>query len=156
MPNRSKIRARLLLGSFAALVAVQAAPVFAQEAAATEAPDANKAAEDVGADIIVTATKRPTTELQAPVSLTVVSGDALEARGLSTLSDLGAKIPSLNIGTGQPTDSIFVRGVGSGTDRGFEQSVRRTPRCISRRTTRCSSNGSVPTRSPSSRSSAAT
>ena len=117
MQNRSNIRARLLLGSFAALVAVQATPAIAQEAAATEAAD------DAGADIIVTATKRPTTELQAPVSLTVVSGDALEARGLSTLSDLGTKIPSLNIGTGQPTDSIFVRGVGSGTDRGFEQSV---------------------------------
>ena len=116
MQKRSNIRAQLRLGSFAALVAVQPAPGFAQAAATTEAND------DAG-EIVVTATKRPTKELAVPAALSVVSGAALESRGLKSLSDLGSQVPSANIGNGQPTDSISVRGVGSGTDRGFEQSV---------------------------------
>ena len=117
MQKRTTIRARLLLGSFAALAAFQTAPAFAQDTAASEATD-----NDAG-EIIVTATKRPTKELEVPASLTVVSGETLSNRGLNNLSDLGSRIPSLNIGKGQPTDAVFVRGVGSGSDRGFEQSV---------------------------------
>ena len=117
MHKRSNIRARLLLCSFAALAAFQAAPVYAQDA-----PAEAETAEDTG-EIIVTATKRPAKELDVPVSLTVLSGEALESKGLRSLSDLTATVPSVNIGNGQPTDSISVRGVGSGTDRGFEQSV---------------------------------
>ena len=115
MSNRSKVRNRLLSGGFASLRALQAMPVVAQDAAAEEAP--------VEGEIIVTATKRPAKELDVPVSLTVLSGESLESKGLRSLSDLTASVPSLNIGNGQPTDSISVRGVGSGTDRGFEQSV---------------------------------
>ena len=117
MNYRNKIRARLLVGGFAAFALCQSMPVLAQGA-----PAEAETADDAG-EIIVTATKRPTKELAVPAALTVLSGESLESKGLKSLSDLTASVPSVNIGNGQPTDSISVRGVGSGTDRGFEQSV---------------------------------
>lgn len=117
---------RLLISSaIGALISTQAMaqsePVAATPQASNETADAEQ--EGGLAEIVVTATRRPTSEMKTPISLAVVSGAMIEERNLTSLGDLSATVPSLQIGTGQPADAIFIRGIGSGSDRGFEQSV---------------------------------
>lgn len=79
---------------------------------------------DVSLEVIeVTASKRTTSETETPISMNFVSGANIQERGITNLEDISVSIPNMNIGTGQPTDVISVRGMSSGTDRGFEQSV---------------------------------
>ncbi len=74
-------------------------------------------------DIIVTAQKREQRLQDVPVSVSVVSGAAIERANLRTLSDITARLPNVRITPGQSVDSINIRGTGSGSNPGFEQSV---------------------------------
>jgi outer membrane receptor protein involved in Fe transport len=74
-------------------------------------------------EIIVTATKRPVGLQDVPVALSVVTGDKIEAMGIAELEDLALYVPDVHIGKGAVTSLLFIRGVGSGMNPGFEQSV---------------------------------
>ena len=74
-------------------------------------------------EIIVTATKRPVGLQDVPIALSVVAGDKIEAMGMADLEDLALYVPNLHIGEGAITSLLFIRGVGSGMNPGFEQSV---------------------------------
>ena len=74
-------------------------------------------------EIIVTATKRETTVQDIPISIQVVSGDALDNRGITNLEELAVTVPNLEIGNGLTTDSIGIRGIASQSERSIEQSV---------------------------------
>jgi outer membrane receptor protein involved in Fe transport len=74
-------------------------------------------------EVIVTATKRAESTQDIPMSVQAVSGERLEAMAVSELSDLATTIPNFSIGDGVTTNLITMRGVGSGEDRSFEQSV---------------------------------
>jgi len=74
-------------------------------------------------EIIVTATKRPVEMQDAPISLSVVTGDKIEAMGMAELEDLALYVPNVHLGDGAITSLLFIRGVGSGMNPGFEQSV---------------------------------
>lgn len=74
-------------------------------------------------EIVVTATKRETSEMETPLSLEAVSGDDLVQNNIVNLADLTNSIPSVTIGEGLTAGSINVRGMGSGQERGLEQSV---------------------------------
>lgn len=74
-------------------------------------------------EVVVTATKRESTEFDAPLSLEVVTGDQIAEARMVDLGDVAAMIPNLSLGEGQTAQSIFMRGIGSGSDRSFEQSV---------------------------------
>ena len=74
-------------------------------------------------EVIVTATKRAESTQDIPMSVQAVSGERLEAMAISDLSDLATTIPNFSIGDGLTTNLITMRGVGSGEDRSFEQSV---------------------------------
>lgn len=74
-------------------------------------------------EIIVTATKRPVGLQDVPISLSVVTGDKIEAMGMANLEDLVLYVPNVHIGEAAITSLLFIRGVGSGQNRGFEQSV---------------------------------
>lgn len=73
--------------------------------------------------VTITATKRATTETDAPISLEAISGDDILEGGLTDLSDVTTSVPNVNIGEGYTAGSVNIRGLGSGSDRGFEQSV---------------------------------
>ena len=49
--------------------------------------------------------------------------ERLEAMAISELGDLATTIPNFSIGDGVTTNLITMRGMGSGEDRSFEQSV---------------------------------
>lgn len=74
-------------------------------------------------EIIVTATKRPVEMQDAPISLSVVTGDKIEAMGMAELEDLALYVPNVHIGESAIASLLFIRGVGSGMNPGFEQSV---------------------------------
>jgi len=74
-------------------------------------------------EVVVTATKRAESVQDIPMSVQAVSGERLEAMAISELSDLATTIPNFSIGDGVTTNLITMRGMGSGEDRSFEQSV---------------------------------
>lgn len=93
------------------------APVMA--AAQPADPARTDTGEATGEEIIVTAQRRTERAQDVPTALTVLSGEALQAQGISSLADYKRQVPNLNIigsggpGTGQPT----IRGVSTGADR---------------------------------------
>lgn len=74
--------------------------------------------------IIVTARKRAETLLDAPVAITALRGEELEARGATSLAQISALTPGLVAATTPLMDSYYIRGIGSQPQNpGFEQSV---------------------------------
>jgi outer membrane receptor protein involved in Fe transport len=96
-----------------------AAPVLAQGAE----PSALALQEGVPQDIVVTARARNESAQQVPISVAVVSGTAIAKSAVVTLADLSARLPSVKITEAAAGDQLFIRGVGSGLNPGFEQSV---------------------------------
>ena len=98
----------LMLASAAAwpqIACAQQADVATTGTTATDAAERND-------DIIVTAQRRSENVLRVPVSVTVVSGDALRANGINDLSAVTKLTPSLQTGN---DDTFSVRGIGTST-----------------------------------------
>ena len=74
-------------------------------------------------EIIVTATKRSESAQDIPMSIQAVTGDTLESQGITDLEGLSESIPNFYVGLGTLGPQIGMRGMGSGNNRGFEQSV---------------------------------
>ena len=115
-----KRSARLLLIGCAAVPLAWTVPAFAQEEEATAAVPET---EDATGDIIVTARKRSESLTTAPLSISAVAGESLAQQGVTNLEQLSSSIPNVQIGRSPQTASINIRGIGSGGNRGFEQSV---------------------------------
>lgn len=96
--------------SMAAVLTAQGA--FAQEGPAT----AEKPARNSDDEIVVTATKVPTTLQDTPIAITAVTSDTLETRGLTNTADLGKIVPNADFhkaeGVYGPAVTVFLRGVG--------------------------------------------
>ncbi|WNC73880.1 TonB-dependent receptor [Thalassotalea psychrophila] len=73
--------------------------------------------------IQVTATKRTESIQDVPMSITAINGDKIEKAGIDDLSEMSGYIPNLTISEGAINTNIYMRGVGSGINRAFEQSV---------------------------------
>ena len=74
-------------------------------------------------EVIVTATKRAAGMQDVPIALSVMSGERIAEQGIGSLEDLAVFMPNVHIAEGSSSDSIFIRGIGSGINFGFEQSV---------------------------------
>jgi outer membrane receptor protein involved in Fe transport len=74
-------------------------------------------------EVLVTARKREESLMDAPVALTAVQGEYMDRAGITNLEQLSAQVPGLQVGRALQTSSIFIRGIGSGFNKGFEQSV---------------------------------
>ena len=74
-------------------------------------------------EVIITARKREETLMDAPLAVTAVGGDAMNKEGITNMEQLSSKVPGLQVGRGAQTSSIFIRGVGSGINKAFEQSA---------------------------------
>ncbi len=105
-------RVRIGLASLLASTALCASPAFAQDA---PSPDG---VAQVG-DVIVTAQKREERASETPLSLSVLTGEALQATGASQLADFAATVPGLSFtsnGVGQ--GQVNLRGVTTGLNVG--------------------------------------
>ena len=81
-------------------------------------PAAVQAAEGFSLEeVIVTAQKREESLQDTPISITAFGEEALTQQGISDVSDLQGKVPSLNMTpfpTQNTTPRMFIRGVGAG------------------------------------------
>lgn len=74
-------------------------------------------------EVIVTAQKREQSLQDVPVSVSVMAGAAIAESGITNLDELSTHVPNLSISEGSQTTAITMRGLGSGINQGFEQSV---------------------------------
>jgi outer membrane receptor protein involved in Fe transport len=79
-------------------------------------------AEDIE-EIVITATKRAQSLQEVSAAVTVFDGAVLEAVSINNLARLTEFTPSVMMSEAQAATNIFIRGVGSGQNYGFEQSV---------------------------------
>lgn len=110
--------------SFAVLFAASAlaTPGIASAQDAASAESANK---DQGGleEIIVTAQKRAEGLSDVPISISAVSGKQVESYGQTNLEQISSSVPNLKITQTAIANRIAIRGIASGDNKGFEQSV---------------------------------
>jgi iron complex outermembrane recepter protein len=105
---RSRLLGNTVLSTLVAAVAVSAPPALAQDGDREAAAPTN--------EIVVTAQLREQNVQDIPLSITAVSGEMLEQRSQTTLTDIAAQMPSLLLQrnpSGQGNSiRVFIRGVG--------------------------------------------
>ena len=74
-------------------------------------------------EVIVTAQLRQESIQDVSVSVNVLSADKIAEAGLSKIEDLQAYVPNLTMSETGIGTNIYMRGIGSGINQGFEQSV---------------------------------
>ena len=74
-------------------------------------------------EVIVTAQIREQSLQDVPISVSAIDGEVIEDRSVDNLQSLSASIPNFMVVETQIDTSISIRGVRSGANKGFEQSV---------------------------------
>jgi len=74
-------------------------------------------------EIIVTATRRAVSLQDVPISVVAMSGEKLDEFNIRNLEDLSIYIPNFSKGESGIGPVINIRGIASGANQGFEQSV---------------------------------
>jgi outer membrane receptor protein involved in Fe transport len=74
-------------------------------------------------EVVVTAQLRNENLQDVPISISAMSGRKINDLNITDLQELTTYIPNVNINRGAGSPNLFIRGVGSGTNAGFEQSV---------------------------------
>ncbi|HEX7783061.1 MAG TPA: TonB-dependent receptor [Sphingobium sp.] len=117
--------------SLLALISMMGAPAFAQRTenssvnTATAAVPTVEDGQDAAAvgDIVVTAQRREERLKDVPVSVSVTRGESLVKANITSLTDLANQLPGVKISPAPGSNGLHIRGVGSGFNAGFEQSV---------------------------------
>ncbi len=126
MINRFSRAARIaVLRSGAALGALTAMSAHAQEAPASsvalaqadttgaDATGTDATRSDIGSDIVVTARRREEKVQDVPIAISVITAATLEKTGNYTLNQLTQQVPSLQVITTNPRNSVInIRGLG--------------------------------------------
>lgn len=74
-------------------------------------------------EVVVTAQKRVESLADVPISVSAVSGDKLAEGSLTEIGDVTAYVPNLTMNETGIGTNIAIRGISSGINQGFEQSV---------------------------------
>ncbi|KKC25440.1 TonB-dependent receptor [Sphingomonas sp. SRS2] len=74
-------------------------------------------------EIVVTAQRREQALSDVPVSANVTMGSELARGSIKNMEDLSYRIPNFRIAQNPSSDTMAIRGVTSGANTGFEQSV---------------------------------
>lgn len=104
---------------------------LAQDEPATEAavtPATEDAAETKAKprqldEVVVTAQKRSQNIKEVPISMSTISGEDLKDMNVENMNDLSKVTPNLKISADGVYNFISIRGLGSGLNGGFDQSV---------------------------------
>ncbi len=113
MLNLSRIRRSLLTGSTLLAVAAAASPALAQDQAPVSAQVSPDSPDAQGlTDIVVTAQRRETNLQQTPISISVLSTEALADRHVQSLFNLAdGTVPSLRVATFEARQSALTIGI---------------------------------------------
>jgi iron complex outermembrane recepter protein len=74
-------------------------------------------------EIVVTAQKRAESLQDVPISVSALSGDKIADAGIQRFEDAATYVPNFTITKEAIGDKISIRGIASGNNAGFEQSV---------------------------------
>jgi iron complex outermembrane receptor protein len=74
-------------------------------------------------EIVVTATKRTEGLQEVPIAISVMGGKDITEKGLTKMEDLAMYMPNVHVSEASAGTQLFIRGIGSGVNYGFEQSV---------------------------------
>ncbi|MDH3349985.1 MAG: TonB-dependent receptor [Gammaproteobacteria bacterium] len=74
-------------------------------------------------EIIVTAQKREQSLQEVPISVSVLSGDKIEEAGIDNLDDLALYVPNFSKGESGGGAIVQMRGIATGANPAYEQSV---------------------------------
>ncbi len=74
-------------------------------------------------EVVVTAQHRAQSLQDVPVSVSAIGGDKMMEAGINRMEDLQAYVPNLTVTESGISTDIYVRGIGTGMNQGFEQSV---------------------------------
>ncbi len=111
---------RFGVASFALAACLVPAAAYAQSAPAADAADQEDAQLN---DIVVVAQKRVERLGDVPVSVGLVQGEQLSNLNLTNFEQMSRYVPAFNVAESASGNRITLRGISSGTNRGFEQSV---------------------------------
>lgn len=112
------------LGSFAVTASLACGGTAQARAGdgATTAAQAEGQAAAGAPEIIVTAERRKGTVQTTPLAINVISGAAIQQRGLSSGKDLGDVVPGVKLFHERGGTSIFVRGIGNSASNPYADS----------------------------------
>lgn len=74
-------------------------------------------------EIVVTAQRRGESLQDVPISVAVATGETMRQAQVTNLNDLGNRLSGVKVSKAGASDSLNIRGIGSGFNMGFEQSV---------------------------------
>jgi outer membrane receptor protein involved in Fe transport len=74
-------------------------------------------------EIVVTAQQRAESLQDVPVSVAAITGDKIAASGVVDLMGLSELVPNFSINETGISTTVTIRGISSGINPGFEQSV---------------------------------
>jgi iron complex outermembrane recepter protein len=74
-------------------------------------------------EVIVTAQKRAESLMDVPISVSAIDGQTISNSGMQRAEDLSAYVPNFQVNKDPIGDKINIRGIQSGNQAGFEQSV---------------------------------
>jgi len=74
-------------------------------------------------EVVVTAQKRAQSLMDVPISVSAVGGEKMVEAGIKDLGDLTAYVPNFTKSDTSIGQILSIRGISSGINRGFEQSV---------------------------------
>ncbi|MDH5275044.1 MAG: TonB-dependent receptor, partial [Gammaproteobacteria bacterium] len=80
-------------------------------------------AQEVLEEITVTARKVAESLQEAPLSVVVLTGETMAEQGISRVEELVSYVPNFAMSETGIGTNLYVRGIGSGINQGFEQSV---------------------------------
>jgi outer membrane receptor protein involved in Fe transport len=92
------------------------------DAAAGE-PASNKDNSGKIEQVIVTAQKRAENLQEVPISAQVFDGPVLQQQNVNSLGTLSEMVPNMHISFHPRSGDLYIRGIGSGENQDFEQSV---------------------------------
>jgi outer membrane receptor protein involved in Fe transport len=74
-------------------------------------------------EVVVTAQSREQALQDVPVAVSAIDGEAIAEQGLQKVEDLQLSVPNFAMTETGIGTNMFIRGIGSGINQGFEQSV---------------------------------
>ena len=114
-PSRARLASLLAFVSAAALAAGARGETVAAAAASPNGPAAASSADATVTEVVVTVQKRAQNLMSVPISVTAVSGAAVEAERVATFDDLSRAVPGVAFDSNATfgTTDISIRGVSS-------------------------------------------
>ena len=111
------------IGAFVSALAGASIATYTTPATAAEVSADRSNAGGYLEEVVVTARKQEESLQDVSISVSVMSGEYIDDNGLTRLSSVAELIPGVTVAPSPVGDGLYIRGIGSGENQGFEMSV---------------------------------